>query len=93
MISPEKAIFHCFGCGAGGDVFTFVMMIDSLSWPESIRKLASRCGVVIEETTAEVVKRSEKQKLYDLLEQAARYYHRMFKESPAGKTGREYLKK
>ena len=93
IVSPDKQIYHCFGCGAGGDVFTFVMMIDSLSWPESIRKLASRCGVVIEETTAEVVKRSEKQKLYDLLEQAARYYHRMFKESPAGKTGREYLKK
>jgi DNA primase len=93
MISPEKGIFHCFGCGAGGDVFKFVMMIDSLSWPESIRKLASRCGVTIQETTEETVKRSEKQKLFDLLEQSARYYHRMLRESIAGRNAREYLKK
>lgn len=91
MISPEKGIFHCFGCGAGGDVFKFVMMMDSLSWPESIRKLAARCGVTIQETAEETVRRSEKQKLFDLLEQSARYYHRVLTESPAGAHARAYL--
>lgn len=93
MISPEKGIFHCFGCGAGGDVFKFVMMMDSLSWPESIRKLAARCGVTIQETAEDTLRRSEKQKIFDLLEQSARYYHRMLTESLAGASARAYLEK
>jgi len=43
-VSPEKQIFHCFGCGTGGNVFTFVMQIEGLSFPEALEKLAQRVG-------------------------------------------------
>jgi DNA primase len=93
MVNAEKGIFHCFGCSAGGDVFKFVMLIDNLSWPEAVRKLAARAGITIRETREETIKRSEKQKLYDLLEQSAIFYNRCLKESSEGQKAREYLEK
>lgn len=92
MVSVEKNIFHCFGCHAGGDVFKFVMMIDNLSWPEAIKKLALRAGIVIKETKDDVLKRSEKQKIYDLLFQTANFYNRALQYSNFGAKAREYLK-
>lgn len=47
MVSDEKQIFHCFGCGEGGDIFTFVMKYDGLSFAETVKNLAERCGVEI----------------------------------------------
>ncbi|MCK7496050.1 MAG: CHC2 zinc finger domain-containing protein [Comamonadaceae bacterium] len=47
--STRREIFHCFGCGAGGDVFAFVMRLEGISFPDAVRKLAQRAGVVIEE--------------------------------------------
>ena len=44
-VHPAKQIFHCFGCGVGGDVFKFVMMIDSLTFPEALRRVAEKVGV------------------------------------------------
>ncbi|MHB9155093.1 MAG: DNA primase [Endomicrobiales bacterium] len=93
MVNAEKGIFHCFGCHAGGDAFTFVMKMDNLAWHEAVRKLAGRVGVVIRETKEEVIKRSEKQKIYDLLAQAAQFYHRILTETPEGKQAKSYLKK
>lgn len=82
MVSAEKGIFHCFGCNAGGDAFKFVMQAENLTWPEAVKKLARRCGIEIKETKEEVIQRSEKQKIYDLLEQAANYYNRCLIDSP-----------
>ena len=47
VISPEKGIFHCFGCGAGGDIFRFVMKMDGLTFTESIQKLGERSGIPV----------------------------------------------
>ena len=48
-VSPSKQIFHCFGCNTGGNVFTFLMKHDGLSFPEAVRELAKRCGVALPE--------------------------------------------
>src|SRR3989338_3081404 len=45
MVNEEKQIFHCFGCGEGGDIFSFVMKFDNLTFPEALRELAGRAGV------------------------------------------------
>src|SRR5580700_1110190 len=68
-VNPEMGVFKCFGCGVGGDAFKFLMLTEGLTYPESIRKLAVRAGVTIEEekqseeVTAEA---KEKQVLYGL---------------------------
>jgi DNA primase len=93
MVSPEKGIFHCFGCHAGGDIFKFVMLMDNISWPEAVKKLGARLGITIEETREDTVKRSEKQKIYDLLESACEFYHKSLKQSADAAHAREYLKK
>ncbi|HEB75081.1 MAG TPA: DNA primase, partial [Nitrospirae bacterium] len=49
VVSPDKQIFHCFGCGAGGDVVTFVMKYENLTFPEAVRALARRAGIKVEE--------------------------------------------
>jgi DNA primase len=60
-VNPAKEIFHCFGCGAGGDVFGFIMRIEGLTFPESVKFLAKRVGVVIEDRppTAEEKRRTD----------------------------------
>lgn len=93
VVSPEKGIFRCFGCNTAGDVFKFVMLMDNLSWVESVRKLAKKAGIEIKETKQDIVKVSEKAKLFNILESAANFYHRYLLESDSAKTAREYLKK
>ena len=91
MISSEKGIFRCFGCGESGDVFKFVMKMDGLSWPESVKKLAARVGIAVEESKQDIIQKSERQKLFDVLSQTAKFYHRCLKESVLGKKALEYL--
>jgi DNA primase len=93
IISADKGIFHCFGCHVGGDAFKFTMLMDNLSWPEAVRKLAAKSGITIRETTEELVKRTEKQKVFDLLENFAEVYKRCLSESPEAAAARQYLKK
>ena len=52
-VHPVKQIFHCFGCGVGGDVFKFVMLMDNLPFPEALRRVAEKVGVRIEERAGE----------------------------------------
>src|ERR1043165_9472050 len=65
-VNPEMGVFKCFGCGAGGDAFKFVMLTEGLTYPEAIHKIASRVGITIEEQQNETVtaEAREKQVLY-----------------------------
>ncbi|MFH1369318.1 MAG: DNA primase [Elusimicrobiota bacterium] len=92
MVSADKGIFHCFGCNAGGDAFKFVMLTDNLTWPEAVSKLGKRCGIEIKETREDVVKKSDKQKIYDLLEQAADYYNRCLTDLPESSNVKKYIR-
>ena len=66
-VNPGRAIFHCFGCGVGGNAFSFIMKMEGLSFPEAVKFLAKRVGVTIEErppTPQEKRKLDEKEAFY-----------------------------
>jgi len=95
-VNEEKQIFHCFGCGQGGNVLTFVMLYHNLNFPEAVRFLANKYGIEI--TTRHMSpgqKRQLKQKemLFDINQEAAAYFKAMLLESPSGSPARAYLKK
>jgi len=90
MVSPEKQIWHCFGCGKGGDVFSFVMEIEGLSFVETLRLLAKKAGVVLKK--ADPALTSKRNALLDILELSAKYYHKVLTDSPAAETARQYLR-
>ena len=90
MVSPEKQIWHCFGCGKGGDVFSFVMEIEGLSFVEALRALAKKAGVTLKK--ADPALTSKRNRLLDIIELAAKYYHKVLLDSPAAESARQYLR-
>ncbi|MDD2523879.1 MAG: DNA primase [Endomicrobiia bacterium] len=92
VVSPEKGIFRCFGCNVAGDVFKFVMLVENISWIEAVKKLAQKNGITISDTFTEKISVSEKTKLFEILENASKFYHRYFLESSAASYAREYTK-
>jgi DNA primase len=94
-VNPAREIFHCFGCGIGGNAFSFIMKMEGLSFPEAVKFLAKRVGVTIEErppTAVEKRRLDEREDLYRINELAVRFYRRILTEDPAGEAGRSYLK-
>lgn len=90
-INDQKGFFHCFGCGAHGDVVGFVMRHDNLSFPEAVAFLASAAGLEVPETSAEDRQKAEKQKtLYDLVERACKWFENQLRETH-GRGARSYL--
>lgn len=90
VISPEKQIWHCFGCGRGGDVFSFVMEKEGLGFMETLRLLAPKAGVVLKYENQQEY--SERNHLLDILELAGKYYAHIL-ATPVGQSAREYLLK
>ncbi len=88
VISPDKQIWHCFGCGRGGDVFAFVMEKESLSFMEALRLLAPKAGVVLQNENPETY--SKRNRLLDLIELAGKYYAHLL-TTPIGSKAKEYL--
>jgi DNA primase len=85
QVSPDKGLYHCFGCKAGGDVFDFVMHIEGVDFPGAVRLLADQAGVKLPEEEASPREREEKKRrdrLFSLNELAAAYYQRMLERSP-----------
>lgn len=92
IVTPERQTFHCFGCGSGGDVFAFVMKMESLSFTEAAEKLADRAGVkIVKREEALGPADQERLKLKELLELAAAFYHETLLRSSAAAGARKYL--
>lgn len=92
FVSPERQIWHCFGCGLGGDAFGFVKQIDGVEFPEALRILAARVGVKLERQSPEYQEfQSAKTKLYEISELAARFFEKQLHQSEVGKTALAYL--
>ena len=92
-VSRDKQMYYCFGCGAGGNVFTFVMAYENCSFPEAIKELADRVGVALPEMEySEEVKKREgrKAKLLEVNKEAAKYFYYLLR-SPKGAIGHQYL--
>ncbi len=92
MVDPEKQLFHCFGCGVGGDVFKFVMLHEKMEFYEAAKILAERCGIDLPQPTGKV-KPGEKEKLYLIISEAERFFIKTLQSSEKGVPAREYLKK
>ncbi|MEW6510495.1 MAG: DNA primase [Bacteroidota bacterium] len=90
-VSAEKQMYHCFGCGAGGNVFTFVMAQEKVSFVEAVRTLAERAGIVIPESTADRAQATENEGLYDACKTAGLHYYDNLVNSIEGKLALEYL--
>ena len=93
-VSPDKQIFHCFGCGVGGNVVHFVSKIESMNFRESLETLADKAGITLPTIdTGEDSKRQElKQKVYQINELVANLYHETLYK-PIAKPAQEYVKK
>ncbi|WP_037499799.1 DNA primase [Solirubrobacter soli] len=95
-IDPIEKVYHCFGCGAGGDVFRFVMDTEGLTFSEALEVLAERSNVTLEreaEDPQEAERRQRRERLHALLERTAAYYVRVLWESPEAQFARDYLHK
>jgi DNA primase len=93
-IDPVEKLYHCFGCGVGGDVFSFVMETEGLDFAGALESLADRYGVQLEreaEDPREAARRAQRDRLLALLERTAAYYVRVLWESPEAAVARDYL--
>lgn len=89
MVSPEKQIWHCFGCSSGGDHFEFIKRIEGVEFPEALRILAKRANVKLEYVNPEW--HDQKTRLLDLTKVLAEHWHQLLLNDPEAQRIREYL--
>jgi DNA primase len=94
-VHPVRQIYHCFGCGAGGDVFKFVMELDKCTFPEAVRTVAEKCGIPIpsprERSPEERRENQQRSALVEMHHEAAAYFARHLHQSAEGKVATAYL--
>src|SRR5262245_46472284 len=93
-VTRQKQIFHCFGCGVGGNIFHFIMKYEHMSFPETVAYLAKRAGVTLPKSRFSATSsplEAHKEQLYGMNELAAKYFHQLLLNSPQGEKARSYL--
>jgi DNA primase len=94
MVNEEKQIFHCFGCGEGGDAFTFLMKVGHFSFPEAVEELAKRYGVKLpsrELSPAQKKETAQRETLFQINQIASDYFHDLLTQRREGEEGRKYI--
>ena len=93
-VSPDRQIFHCFGCGVGGNVYTFLMKIEGITFREALEQLAERANIQLPtlENSADTAREELKAKVYKVNEFTAEFYHQNLYK-PVAKIAQEYVKK
>ncbi len=92
VASPDRQIWHCFGCGKGGDAYTFLMEYERIEFPEALRLLAKRAGITLQSSNFDSKVSEKKEKLAEINSLTAEFYHYILTTHPAGEKAREYLK-
>ena len=94
-VHPVKQIYHCFGCGVGGDVFSFVMALEKCEFPEAVRVVAEKCGIPIPKPRArspeERQATQQRTAVIEIHKEAAAFFARQLQATPEGKAARGYL--
>lgn len=95
-VVPHKGIFHCFGCGEGGDVFRFIMKTRGVGFMDAVKELGQLYGIQVEDREISPEEHRRQQKvagLHDVVEIAAQYFHSVLQTRPEGAAARAYLEK
>ena len=94
-VHPVKQIYHCFGCGAGGDVFKFVMEMDKITFPEAVRAVAEKCGIAVprarERTPEERRENQQRTSLVEFHREAAAFFVQQLNATQEGRAAKAYL--
>jgi len=93
VVSPERQIWHCFGCHKGGDIFTFLMEYEKLEFVEALRSLAKKSGVELQSSSYQTGLSLQKEKIYTLNRMAMNFYSFILTKHPAGSMALSYLLK
>src|SRR6266852_929475 len=94
-VHPVKQIYHCFGCGVGGDVFKFVMEMEKCAFPEAIRIVAEKCGIPVprqkERSPEERKENQQRTALVEMYRETQAFFIKQLEETLEGKAARAYL--
>src|SRR5260221_766528 len=91
VVSPERQIWHCFGCQKGGDAFTFLMEYEHIEFPEALRILADKAGIALEHQKYDSGLSSKKETIYKINRLAAEFYHYVLTKHTVGKDALNYV--
>jgi len=91
-VDPIKGFYHCFGCGEGGNVFSFVMKMDRVTFPEAVRNLAQKANIELPDAEDDKAALQETEMLYHVNQMAAEFYQECLVNTKAGKRAADYFK-
>src|SRR3989344_4488855 len=91
MVNSERQGWHCFGCGKGGDIFTFVQEMEGMEFKEALKYLANRAGVQLTTSYRSEIDGSQKNRLKDINVEATRFFYNFLLKMPSAKPAMDYL--